>query len=314
MTTVLRRLPDEPLRTPVVAIGNFDGVHRGHQAIIAEAVRRAADINGTSVVLTFDPHPVSVLHPEASHSLLTTVDQKLDLMEGLGVDIVLVIPFTPEFARRSAEQFVREDLGARLGVREVFVGQNFKFGKGREGSAADLERLGASLGMRVVVCAPVLAGDTMVSSSAIRGLLRDGRVEDAEELLGRPFAAEGVVSPGDGRGRALGFPTANFKPGIQMLPKIGIYAARVDDLSSGERRLDGVVYIGSQPTFGPHPVQVEVHLFEAEIPRYDHRLRIAFLRWIRGEERFADSDALIAQIARDVAAARAALAARGERP
>jgi riboflavin kinase/FMN adenylyltransferase len=314
MTTVLRRLPDQPLHTPVVAIGNFDGVHRGHQAIIAEAVRRAEEINGASVVLTFDPHPVSVLHPETPHSLLTTVDQKLELMEALGVDVVIALPFTLEFARRSAEQFVREDLGERLGACEVFVGQNFKFGKGREGRAEDLQRLGASLGMRVVVSAPVLAGETMVSSSAIRGLLRDGRVEDAEALLGRPYAAEGVVSPGDGRGRALGYPTANLKPGVQMLPKIGIYAARVDDLSSGERSLDGVVYIGSQPTFGPHPVQVEVHLFVAEIPRYDHHLRIAFLRWIRGEERFADSNALVAQIGRDVAAARAALAARGGQP
>lgn len=314
MTTVLRRLPDQPIRTPVVAIGNFDGVHHGHQAIITEAVRRARDIDGTSVVLTFDPHPVSVLHPEASHSLLTTTDQKLALLEALGVDVVLVLPFTLEFARRSAEQFVREDLGERLGAREVFVGRNFKFGKGREGRAEDLERLGASLGIRVVVSAPVLVGDTMVSSSAIRGLLREGRVEDAETLLGRPYAAEGVVRPGDGRGRALGYPTANLSPGIQMLPKIGIYAALVDDLSSGDRDLEGVVYVGSQPTFGPHPVQVEVHLFGPETARYDHRLRIAFLRWIRGEERFADSHALIAQIGRDVAAARAALAARGGQP
>jgi riboflavin kinase/FMN adenylyltransferase len=219
MTTVLRRLPDQPIRTPLVAIGNFDGVHRGHQAIITEAVRRAAEVNGTSMVLTFDPHPVSVLHPEAPHSLLTTADQKLALLEALRVDVVLVLPFTLEFARRSAEQFVREDLGERLGAREVFVGRNFKFGKGREGRVEDLERLGRAMGMRVVVGAPVLVGDTMVSSSAIRGLLRDGRVEDAEALLGRPYAADGVVSPGDGRGRALGYPTANLKPGIQMLPK-----------------------------------------------------------------------------------------------
>lgn len=310
MTTVLRRLPDQPLRAPLVAIGNFDGVHRGHQAIIAEAVSRAAEINGTSVVLTFDPHPISVLHPEAPHALLTTLDQKLALLEALHVDVALVLPFTPEFARRSAEQFVREDLGERVGAREVFVGRNFKFGKGREGRVEDLERLGASMGMRVVVHAPVSVGDTMVSSSAVRGVLRDGRVEDAETLLGRPYAADGVVTPGEGRGRALGYPTANFKPGIQLLPKIGIYAAVVDDLSSGDRGLEGVVYIGSQPTFGPHPVQVEVHLFGADTPRYHHHLRISFVRWIRGEERFVDSTALIAQIGRDVSAAKTALAAR----
>ncbi len=311
MTTVLRRLPDQAIRSALVAIGNFDGVHRGHQAIIAEAVRRAREIGGTSVVLTFDPHPVSVLHPESPHALLTTLDQKLNLLEALEVDVVLVLPFTPEFARRSAEQFVKEDLGARLGAREVFVGRNFKFGKGREGRVEDLERLGASMGMRVVVHAPVFVRDTMVSSSAVRGLLRDGRVEDAETFLGRRYAADGVVAPGEGRGRALGYPTANIKPGGQMLPKIGIYAALVDDCSSGERGLPGVVYIGSQPTFGPHPIQVEVHLFGADTPRYDHRLRIEFLRWIRGEERFADANALVAQIGRDVAAARAAIAARG---
>lgn len=310
MTTVLRRLPEQPIHAALVAIGNFDGVHRGHQAIIAEAVRRAREIGGTSVVLTFDPHPVSVLHPESPHSLLTTLDQKLDLLKALEVDVVLVLPFTPEFARRSAEQFVKEDLGARLGAREVFVGRNFKFGKGREGRVEDLERLGLSVGMRVAVHAPVFVQGTMVSSSAVRGLLREGRVEEAEIFLGRPYAADGVVAPGEGRGRALGYPTANIKPGGQMLPKIGIYAASVDDRSSGERGLPGVVYIGSQPTFGPHPIQVEAHLFDADVPRYDHRLRIAFLKWIRGEERFADADALVAQIGRDVATARASLAER----
>jgi riboflavin kinase/FMN adenylyltransferase len=167
------------------------------------------------------------------------------------------------------------------------------------------------MGMRVMVHAPVFVQDTMVSSSAVRGLLRDGRVEDAETFLGRPYAADGVVAPGEGRGRALGYPTANLKPGVQMLPGVGIYAAVVDDCTSGETGLPGVVYIGSQPTFGPHPVQVEVHLFGADAARYDHRLRIHFLRWIRGEERFADSHALVAQIGRDVAAAHAAIAARG---
>ncbi len=310
MTSVLHQLPDQPLRAPLVAIGNFDGVHRGHQAIIREVGRRAREQGGTSVVLTFDPHPMSIVHPEAPHALLTGREQKIELLTSLDVDVVLVLPFTPEFARRSAEQFVREDLGERLGAREVHVGRNFKFGKGREGRVEDLERLGASHGMRVVVRPPVMMGDTMVSSSEIRNRLRDGDVEGAAAFLGRPYAADGTIEPGEGRGRALGYPTANFRPGVQMLPKIGIYAAVVDDLTSGERELDGVVYIGSQPTFGPHPVQGEVHLFGKDAVRYDHRLRVAFVRWIRGEERFADSTALIAQIERDVASARTALAGR----
>jgi riboflavin kinase/FMN adenylyltransferase len=310
MTSVFRQLPDQPLRAPLVAIGNFDGVHLGHQAIIREVAGRARAQGGTSVVLTFDPHPMSVVHPEAPHSLLTGADQKIELLTALGVDVVLVLPFTPEFARRSAEQFVREDLGARLGAREVHVGRNFKFGKGREGRVEDLERLGASCGMRVMVRPPVMVGETMVSSSEIRKRLRDGDVEGAAAFLGRAYAADGMIQPGEGRGRALGYPTANFRPGVQMLPKIGIYAAVVDDLTSGERDLDGVVYIGSQPTFGPHPVQGEVHLFGKNAARYEHRLRVAFIRWIRGEARFADSEALTAQIARDVASARAAHAER----
>ncbi|MBI3608231.1 MAG: bifunctional riboflavin kinase/FAD synthetase [Nitrospirae bacterium] len=310
MTRVLRRLPEQPIRQPLVAVGNFDGVHRGHQAIIAQATRRAGEIGGTSVVLTFDPHPVSVLRPETPFALLTTLDQKVDVMTKLGVDVVVVLPFTLEFSRRSAEQFVREDLGERLGAREVYVGRNFAFGKGREGDVAALERFGESLGMRVVVQPPVLVGETMVSSSAIRRLLREGRVAEVSELLGRPYATDGVVTHGDGRGRALGYPTANIRPGEQMLPQIGIYAAVVDDVTSGERGLDAVVYLGSQPTFGAHTVQLEAHVFGSDRPRYEHRLRIAFIDWVRGEERFASAEALVAQIARDVAGARAVLAAR----
>lgn len=310
MTALLRRLPADPLPTPLVAIGNFDGVHLGHQAIIRRAVDRARAMTGTSVVLTFDPHPVSVLRPEMPFALLTTLDQKLDVMTALGVEVVVALPFTPEFARRSAEQFVREDLGARLGAREVYVGRNFAFGKGREGGVEALQRFGESFGMRVVIQPPIMVDGTMVSSSTIRALLRDGRVADAATLLGRPHRLDGTVAHGEGRGRALGYPTANILPGLQMLPKIGIYAALIDDLTTGERALHGVVYLGSQPTFGPHELQLEVHLFGASVSRYGHRFRVAFMEWIRGEERFASPDALVAQIARDVAAARAALEGR----
>jgi riboflavin kinase/FMN adenylyltransferase len=314
MTTVLRRLPEQPIPSPLVAIGNFDGVHRGHQAIIGQVTRRAVEIGGTSVVLTFDPHPVRVLRPDTPFAPLTTLDQKAGLMSELGVGLVVVLPFTIEFSRRSAEQFVREDLGERLGAREVYVGRNFAFGKGREGGVEDLQRFGESVGMRVVVQPPVLVGDTMVSSSAIRRLLREGRVAEASDLLGRPYATDGVVAHGEGRGRALGYPTANIRPGEQMLPKIGIYAAVVDDVTSGERGLDAVVYLGSQPTFGAHAVLLEAHVLGSDLPRYEHRLRIAFIDWIRGEERFASAAALVTQIARDVAAARAVLAARAAGP
>lgn len=312
MTTLARRLPDRehPLRHPIVAIGNFDGLHLGHQAIITRTVRRAREVNGTSVVVTFDPHPVTVLRPEAPLGLLTTLDQKLELMEGLGVDLVVALPFTAEFARRSAEQFVREDLAEGIGARAIYVGRNFGFGKGREGGVEELKRFGEALGMCVVIQDPVQVDGAIVCSSAIRRLLQDGRVAEAVVLLGRPYTTDGTVAHGEGRGRALGYPTANLRPGAQMLPKIGIYAATVEDRTSGERGLAAAVYIGSQPTFGPHQVQVEAHLLDDHVARYDHRLRIGFVAWIRGEERFAEPGALIAQIGRDVSAARAALVGR----
>ena len=297
------------MRHPIVAIGNFDGLHLGHQAIIERTVRRAREVGGTSVVVTFDPHPITVLRPQAALGLLTTLDQKLEIMEGLGVDLVVAVPFTPEFARRSAEQFVREDLTERLGAREIYVGRNFGFGKGREGGVEDLKRFGEALGVRVVIQDPVLVDDAMVGSSSIRRLLQEGRVAEAAALLGRPYATDGTVAHGEGRGRALGYPTANLRPGVQMLPKVGIYAATVEDRTSNERRLPAAVYVGSQPTFGPHEVQVEVHLLDDRAARYDHRFRIGFVAWIRGEERFPDPNALIAQIGKDVHTAREALAA-----
>lgn len=308
MTTVRRSLPDQPMRHPIVAIGNFDGVHRGHQAIIRQVVERSRAAGGTSVVLTFDPHPISVLRPDTPFALLTTLEQKVEVITTLGADDIIALRFTPEFARRSAEEFVREDLGDRLGAREVHVGRNFAFGKGREGRVDDLRRFGESFGMRVVIQAPIMVDGTMVSSSTIRALLRDGRVAEAAELLGRPHRLDGEVAHGEGRGRALGFPTANILPGLQMLPRIGIYAAVIDDVTTGERSLDGVVYLGSQPTFGPHALQLEVHLLDGSPSRYGHHLRVGFIEWIRGEERFPSVDALVAQIGRDVAAARTALA------
>lgn len=308
MTTLRRSLPDQPMRHPIVAIGNFDGVHRGHQAIIRQVVERSRAAGGTSVVLTFDPHPISVLRPDTPFALLTTLEQKVEVITHLGVDCIIALPFTPEFARRSAEEFVREDLGDRLGAREVHVGRNFAFGKGREGRVDDLRRFGESFGMRVVIQAPITVDGTMVSSSTIRALLRDGRVAGAAELLGRPHRLDGEVAHGEGRGRALGYPTANILPGLQMLPRIGIYAAVIDDVTTGERSLDGVVYLGSQPTFGPHALQLEVHLLDGSPSRYGHHLRVGFIEWIRGEERFPSAAALVAQIGRDVTAARTALA------
>ena len=224
MTTLIPRLPDRPMASPIVAIGNFDGLHRWHQAIIARAVGRALEVGGTSVVLTFDPHPVTVLRPETPFPLLSTLDQKVELMAGLGVDLVCALPFTIEFSRRSAEQFVREDLGERLGAREVYVGRNFAFWKGREGGVEELQRFGESFGMRVVIQPPVLVGETMVSSSTIRRLLREGAVAEAAGLLGRPYATDGAVAHGEGRAVFTGNdPSVTLHEGLVALRYVDHY-------------------------------------------------------------------------------------------
>ena len=265
-----------------VAIGTFDGVHLGHREVI----------RGADTVLTFDPHPLAVLHPEATPKLIASLDVKRDLIAGLGVEEMVVIPFDRGFSEQSAESFVSEVLIERLGARRVSVGENFRFGKGARGTA-DFLRAYSEFETRVVPLVAV-AGET-VSSSHIRGLVAAGDVKQAAEFLGGPFLFDGVVVPGDRRGRELGMPTANLVPDdAYVCPGHGVYAAWANGYPTA-------VNVGVRPTFETgRGLLVEAHLIGFEGDLYGQQLRIAFLERMRGEKRFESVDALVEQMHRDL--------------
>ena len=291
---------------PVVTIGNFDGIHRGHRLIFQRVVERARKAGGSSVAVTFRPHPQRVLKPEASPDLLTDFPTKLSLMEGEDLDVVLIIPFTRSFAQTAPQTFIREILHERVGAKELFVGHDFAFGRDRAGSIKMLEAEGEKLGFSVTMVGPVEWEGQTVSSSIIRKALAEGEPGKAADLLGRPFSLSGKVVGGYEEGRIMGFPTANVQPAPEiLLPALGVYAVRV---RRGERWYDGVANIGTSPTFEDRPLRLEVHIFEFSEDIYEELLEVAFISRLREERRFPSVDELTAQIRKDVADARAALA------
>jgi riboflavin kinase/FMN adenylyltransferase len=297
------------LANAVVTIGNFDGVHVGHRAIMEIVTARAAARRGEAVVYTFDPHPRKVLQPGRAPGLLTTLEQKLERLAELGVDVVVVEPFVAGFASLSPERFVREILHARLAPVEVYVGYDFRFGKDREGSMRLLTELGPHLGFSVTIVSEVTVDGRDVNSTRIRALLGEGRVEEAALLLDRPYTIWGRVVAGDRRGRSLGFPTANLAPENEILPRAGVYAGRVrflDPGSPGEgARWPAVANLGHRPTFGGDArLSCEAHLLGFDGDVYGRRVELAFEHRLRDERRFPDPDALRAQIQRDAAEAR----------
>jgi len=296
------------LREPVATIGNFDGVHRGHRAIIERVLERARHLGGTSVVITFDPHPLVVLAPGRAPHMITTRRQKLALLEAAGIDAVLVLPFDTALAAVGAADFVAGHLAGRLGLREVYVGANFNFGRGREGDAAALVDLCAGHGISAAQVDEVRFLGSPVSSSRIRRALAAGEVELARELLGRPFAVDGTVTRGAGRGAALGIRTANLRVANALLPQDGVY---VTETHVDGRRLPSVTNIGSRPTFPDQAFAVETHLLDAAPDLYGHPIEVAFLARLRQELRFDSAQALVEQIRRDIERARAFFAGRG---
>ncbi len=296
----------ERLPNPVLTLGNFDGVHLGHQAIFRKVVERAREIGGTSVAFTFEPHPLKVLSPERSPQLLNTFHGKLRLFETAGIEVVICANFTRVFADQHPEDFAREVLYKQIGVKEVYVGYDYAFGKGREGSIESLKRMGQTYGFKVGVIEPVQVDGVVVSSSTIRDLITGGRVEEGARLLGRYYTIEGEVVHGSHRGHTLGFPTANIKSANELLPAFGVYAvlARVEG-----RTLKGVASIGIRPTFDGGPVSMEVFLFEFREDLYGKEMEVAFVKRLRGEEKFSDVEALVRQIQKDVQSAREALRA-----
>jgi riboflavin kinase/FMN adenylyltransferase len=279
--------PDVEPRPRRVAVGEFDGVHLGHREVI----------RGSDTVLTFEPHPLQVVRPEAAPRLLTSLDVKADLIAGLGVDELVVIPFDKGFAAQSPEDFIDDVLVDRLGVTRVAVGENFRFG---HKAAGDPEMLARDGRFETRVVPLVEAEGEIVSSSHIRGLVLAGDVEQAARLLGAPFQIRGEVVHGDERGRTLGFPTANLVPDEALVtPGHGIYVARADGACAA-------VSIGVRPTFGTgRGILIEAYLIDREVDLYGQTLRLEFLTRLRGERRFESREALIEQMERDVDRARA---------
>jgi riboflavin kinase/FMN adenylyltransferase len=304
---------DRSLRRPIVTIGNFDGVHLGHRAILETVVRRARDLSGEAVVYTFEPHPRKVLRPETAPRLLTTLEQKIELMEQAGVDAVIVEPFTLEFARTEAEDFIRRRLHAALHPIEVYVGYDFHFGRDRVGSMRLLTELGPRLGFSVTIIPEVTVEGGDVNSTRIRQLLADGLPELAARMLGRPFTVRGRVVRGDERGRTLGFPTANLDPENEVLPAPGVYAGHLRLLDDGDpprgRLLPAVTNVGRRPTFGGDAIRAEAHAIDWDGDLYGRRVEVSFALRLRGERRFEDAAALRRQIGADVEEARRRLEA-----
>jgi riboflavin kinase/FMN adenylyltransferase len=294
-----------------VAIGNFDGVHLGHQALLREVRARASRASGLAAALTFDPHPARLFAPDRAPPLIMSLGRRLELLAEAGMDLAIVEPFTKEFAAIEAEVFVSDVLSRDLGARDVVVGYDFSFGRGRAGNAGRLTALGAGLGLSVAVVPQVTIDGLPCSSTKIRQLVSAGRTVDAARLLGRPYEIEGRVARGAGRGRGIGFPTANVVPEAELGPALGIYAAwaRVlDGTAAGQLRL-AALSVGQNPTFtGPGtgaPATTEAYLLDFEGDLYGSRLRLEVGERLRDELRFESVAALIEQIGRDVAQVRA---------
>ncbi|HIC85769.1 MAG TPA: bifunctional riboflavin kinase/FAD synthetase [Desulfobacterales bacterium] len=304
MAIIFRNLEeiDQPLKNPVLTIGNFDGVHKGHIALFDKVKERASALGGQSVVMTFDPHPMKVMNPQGGPPLITPTEQKLRLIEEAGVNIIFCLTFTKEFAKIKAHEFVKELLVGKIGVKEVVVGYDYTFGHHREGNIELLKNLGEKHGFLVHVIGPVEVEGRLVSSTSIRNLVREGKLEEAEPLLGRHYEVCGTVVKGKNRGgRLLGFPTANLELVDELVPKEGVYAVEV--VVNGNSYL-GVTNIGHNPTFGNGALSVETHLLDFSGDLVGKTIRIKFVRRLRDEKRFERIEALAAQIAKDIEQAR----------
>ncbi|RQW42356.1 bifunctional riboflavin kinase/FAD synthetase [Novosphingobium sp. LASN5T] len=300
------RAPDH-LRGAVIALGNFDGFHLGHQAVVGEAVRQARAQGRPAIVATFDPHPVRHFQPDAPPFRLTTLDQREELFAAAGADAMLVFAFDGTLAATTAEEFVRGLLVDRLGAAGVVTGEDFTFGKGRGGNVRVLAELGAESGLTARAVGPVVESGEVVSSSRIRAALQAGDCATATRLLTRPFAIRGVVQHGDKLGRTIGFPTANLPLGSYLRPRYGIYA--VTGRMPDGRVVQGAANIGIRPTFDPPKELLEPTFFDWSGDLYGQEIEVAFHHFLRPEAKFDSLDALVEQMNRDCDEARRLLAA-----
>ena len=292
------------LKNPVATIGNFDGVHMGHRQIFRQLRKAAAEMDGVSIVITFAPHPLKVVKSGKKLHLISTYDEKEKLIDASGIDYLVVIPFTREFAALSPKEFVRDILVRSLGIKKLIVGYDYAFGRNREGNIGFLRQTGGEYGFAVEVLEPIWNGKTLFSSTNIRKMVEDGNVVDVVHLLGRHFSIGGKVVHGHHRGKALGFPTANLRSENELIPKCGVYAVKV--------KLDGKLYdgacnIGPNPTFNDEAISIEVFIFGFDGDLYGQNIRIFFVKRIRDERKFPDAVALQRQIEEDVSRCREAL-------
>jgi riboflavin kinase/FMN adenylyltransferase len=296
---------------PSVALGNFDGVHLGHQEILRRTVETAHRKGREAVVYTFDPHPRLVLNKAPEIPRITTPSERAGILENLGIDVLVLAEFTREFASQSPEDFVENVLSEELGTRHLFIGENYRFGKGRSGTPNTLRKMAYELGFIVHVVPPVYCGDTIVSSSRIREHLTRGEIAEANLLLGREFTIEGRVIHGHHRGKGLGFPTANIKPEVKLHPPEGVYA--IYCLAEDVIR-PAVMNIGYNPTFKDRRVSYEVHILDYGEDLYGEFIAAYMVERLRPEMTFVSVDDLRAQIAKDVAQAREILAGKPKMP
>jgi riboflavin kinase/FMN adenylyltransferase len=295
----------EPFKNAVITIGNFDGVHIGHQALFHEVIEKAESIDGTSIAMTFEPHPIRVLKQNGHPPLITLYEQKAELIERTGIDVLICIPFNKAFASMSADQFIRDLLVNRIGMKAIVVGKDYSFGKNREGTIDMMRSYAPDYGFEVIVANWIttpLGSAGRISSTRIRELVIDGHMTEAEKMLGRNYQIRGrVVTGRDRGGKLLGIPTANINLHDELCPKTGIYAVTVEIEG---RQHNGVANIGYSPTFEDHEFTVEVHILDFNANIYGEKIRVNFIKRIRDEIKFSNISELIEQIKMDIAAAR----------
>ena len=289
----------QPLKAPVLTIGNFDGIHLGHQGLFQKVRERAKAIKGTSMVITFNPHPAQILRPAKTPKQIVSDDNKVDLIFQYGIEVVLSIPFTRDFAQIPARSFVQDILVARIGMKEIVVGYDYTFGKKREGNIHLLKELGEHLGFIVHIHPPVTVGNHLVSSTRVRELITSGAMEEAKLLLGRHFCLTGTIIPGKGIGRSLlGFPTANLNPDEKLIPQRGVYVVRVE---SPQGFFYGATNVGFNPTFADgKTISIETFIFDFKDDLYGKNIKVFFLKRLRGERTFSGPEALKVQITKDI--------------
>lgn len=299
---ILRHSEDRNLSIskPILSMGNFDGIHLGHQALLQRVVQEAKSQGGRSVVLTFEPHPLKILAPERAPRLILAHKDKMRLFQSSGVEVVIIQAFNPTFANVEAEEFVRHYLIDRLKVHKIWVGRDLRFGKGRKGRVEHLIRWGAEGGLKVGIVEPIQLEGAPISSSRIRKLIEQGDVHEVHRFLGRYHFVSGRVAPGHQRGRNLGFPTANIVTRIEVLPLDGIYATF---LQVDGRLWPSVTNVGFNPTFGEGPRTIESYIFDFQEDLYGQQVSLFFIKRIREEKKFPSPDLLVKQMKKDVLSA-----------